>query len=147
MVPEMCRAIQVQGRLEQVREPAQHREPPRRVNQHRKSSRHPAPPGNIVAVGDAFPTADVLSAGASAISGTTAGWREEFATAGAVAAAEVAATLVAGLLMVTVHGDDFIAPTVASILTVPAPIAVTCPSVLILAKAWLVVFHSVTLFP
>jgi hypothetical protein len=50
-------------------------------------------------------------------------------------------------MTVTWHGAAIMAPTVASIYTVPKPTAVAWPRVLIFATAWLLVFQSVTELP
>src|SRR5271156_4873341 len=52
-----------------------------------------------------------------------------------------------GALTVTATGEAISVPIVASIFTVPPPIAVAWPPLLILATEWSLVFHNVTALP
>ena len=69
------------------------------------------------------------------------------ASAFATSVPAVAAVAPAGAPTVSVHTCDGIVPTMAWILTLPGPIAVTCPELLILATLWLLVFQAVTVSP
>jgi hypothetical protein len=71
--------------------------------------------------------------------------RGEIATA--IGVFEEAAVKCGGRVTVSAQTDAFSAPTVASILAVPTPVAVTWPRVLILATRGLLVFQFVTALP